>query len=653
MKFPLPHAAATALTLLMATGVAGAAPRPLVPMEAVAPDMPVLLAQADGDAAEQPSEQVEETLRKRAQERREERRKNRQAEAEKAAEEQARPRRQSQPQAEEKQPAAEQEPRRNRAEEKRLQRETRQKRETEAENAAGQGAEQAAPPESKPNKEQQRRKPKQETPDEPAAADAQAPDAGAAKPDDTTQKPPKKQRAEDKKQKADPQAGTGQEAEAPKRRQDKAAEGAESTEPEGTTREQRRQRREQAEQGAEQPDKPRAEERRERREKRREAEAKAPNDGAAAPVLDSQKQEQAEPRDRNKEAGKQDVKDGQDRKPPRQQEQKQAGPPPKSDREAQQALRPERIQPVIAEEGRRRELPDDPRRWERPQGSRVVREIDNRVSGQIDDRVIVESSDRPRMTRGARDVFYEDLRNGRVRETIVRRDGSRVVTVRNRYGDVIRRSRIMPDNREVVLVYVDERDFDRVRDWRDPGYYLPPMRLDIPVNEYILEAGVTNDVQAYYDFLDQPPVERVERLYSVDEVKRSARIRDKTRRIDLDTLTFEFGSAAIPEDQIARLESVADAMSRILDENPAETFLLEGHTDAVGSDLANLALSDRRAEAVADALTDFFDIPPENLATQGYGEEFLKVRTQAPERENRRVAIRRITPLVAPVASAE
>ena len=93
-------------------------------------------------------------------------------------------------------------------------------------------------------------------------------------------------------------------------------------------------------------------------------------------------------------------------------------------------------------------------------------------------------------------------------------------------------------------------------------------------------------------------------------------------------------------------------MLRILEENPGETFLIEGHTDAVGSDLANLALSDRRAEAVAEALTSVFDIPPENLATQGYGEQYLKVDSQEPERENRRVAMRRITPLVAPVASA-
>jgi outer membrane protein OmpA-like peptidoglycan-associated protein len=146
-------------------------------------------------------------------------------------------------------------------------------------------------------------------------------------------------------------------------------------------------------------------------------------------------------------------------------------------------------------------------------------------------------------------------------------------------------------------------------------------------------------------------VERVQRLYSVDEVKRSARVRDMTRRVDLDTITFEFGSASVPESEIPRLDGVAAAMERLLKANPAETFLVEGHTDAVGSEIANLALSDRRAEAVADALTNVFAIPPENLATQGYGEEYLKIDTDGPERENRRVSIRRITALVAPVAS--
>ena len=76
----------------------------------------------------------------------------------------------------------------------------------------------------------------------------------------------------------------------------------------------------------------------------------------------------------------------------------------------------------------------------------------------------------------------------------------------------------------------------------------------------------------YYAFLDQPPVEQVQRLYSVDEVKRSARVRDIARRVDLDTITFEFGSASIAESEIERLEGLANAMDRLLKENPAETF---------------------------------------------------------------------------------
>jgi outer membrane protein OmpA-like peptidoglycan-associated protein len=161
------------------------------------------------------------------------------------------------------------------------------------------------------------------------------------------------------------------------------------------------------------------------------------------------------------------------------------------------------------------------------------------------------------------------------------------------------------------------------------------------------------DRRDYYDFLRQPPVERVERTYAVSEVTESPRIRDKARRIDLDTITFDFNSAAIGESQVPKLDDVAWAIRELIEENPGETFLVEGHTDAVGSDLYNLALSDRRAEAVVDALTYYYEIPPENLVPQGYGEQFLKVETEDRNRENRRVAIRRITPLVAPVASAE
>jgi outer membrane protein OmpA-like peptidoglycan-associated protein len=75
--------------------------------------------------------------------------------------------------------------------------------------------------------------------------------------------------------------------------------------------------------------------------------------------------------------------------------------------------------------------------------------------------------------------------------------------------------------------------------------------------------------------------------------------------------------------------------------------MIIGHTDAVGTAEDNLSLSDRRALAVAEVLTEQFDVPAENLVTQGYGEQFLKVDTEEPEPRNRRVSILNITALMA------
>jgi outer membrane protein OmpA-like peptidoglycan-associated protein len=176
------------------------------------------------------------------------------------------------------------------------------------------------------------------------------------------------------------------------------------------------------------------------------------------------------------------------------------------------------------------------------------------------------------------------------------------------------------------------------------------MRLSVPLDDYIIDTS-RDPNRDYYQFLEQPPVENVERVYSLDEVRYSARIRDKVRRIDLDTITFATGSAEVPMSQASSLRKVADAITKVLQKDPAETFLIEGHTDAVGSDQSNLVLSDQRAESVARVLSDAFGIPPENLTTQGYGEQYLKVQTDGANAENRRVTIRRITPLVRPVAS--
>ena len=99
-------------------------------------------------------------------------------------------------------------------------------------------------------------------------------------------------------------------------------------------------------------------------------------------------------------------------------------------------------------------------------------------------------------------------------------------------------------------------------------------------------------------------------------------------------------------EEVPKLDRIGGIIERIVAGNPDEVFLIEGHTDAVGSSEANLALSIQRADAVRQALMEYFEIAEENLATVGRGEAFLKIPTEQPEAENRRVTLRRITPLL-------
>ncbi len=336
---------------------------------------------------------------------------------------------------------------------------------------------------------------------------------------------------------------------------------------------------------------------------------------------------------------------------------------PRSDEEAQSSRRDRRpsqqeLEANIREEGRRVErvpefnandLIDAFTGNDSSRRPRIDETRDNRTVLDFGDQIIVRGDDRPRLRRNAQETYYEELSRGRSREVIERPNGVRIITIYNRYGDIVQRSRIDRDGREYLMIYAPEVDEGPRPPIYDVGEDLPPMRLRVPVRDYIIDTSSDPD-RDYYDFLAEPPVEQVERVYSIDEVRNSARIRDKVRRIDLDTITFATGSAEVPLSQAKTLRKVADAMLQVIEKDPGETFFIEGHTDAVGSDESNLVLSDERAESVASLLTEVYDIPAENLVTQGYGERFLKVRTLEAEQENRRVTIRRVTPLVRPVA---
>src|SRR3981081_105243 len=207
---------------------------------------------------------------------------------------------------------------------------------------------------------------------------------------------------------------------------------------------------------------------------------------------------------------------------------------------------------------------------------------------------------------------------------------------------MLRRIRRDEQGREIIIIDNTYRDPSAVG-----GFYvdLPPPVIGIPMNRYIVESEEASP-DVIYETMEAPPVERIQRPYSLDEIRYSPSVRQLMPSIDLDTINFESGSWEIPPDQAAKLQVIADGLNRAISRNPREGFLIEGHTDAVGSDVDNLSLSDRRAESAAELLTQQFQVPAENLTSQGYGKQFLKVPTDGPERRNRRVTIRRITPLL-------
>jgi OOP family OmpA-OmpF porin len=245
-----------------------------------------------------------------------------------------------------------------------------------------------------------------------------------------------------------------------------------------------------------------------------------------------------------------------------------------------------------------------------------------------------------RFRYGARDIQTQRVGND-TRTVVIRPDGSEIITVNGPDGQLLRRSRRY-QGREVIIIDNSYRDPRAVG-----GFYvdLPPPVIRIPRDRYIVEAE-TASPDLIYDTLIAPPVERIGRRYSLDEIRYSPSVRQLMPSIDLDTINFETGSWEIPPDQAAKLQAIADGLNRVIAANPRAVFLIEGHTDAVGSDVDNLSLSDRRAESAAELLTQQFNVPAENLTSQGYGEQYLKIDTQGPERQNRRVTIRNIEPLL-------
>ena len=288
----------------------------------------------------------------------------------------------------------------------------------------------------------------------------------------------------------------------------------------------------------------------------------------------------------------------------------------------------------------------------------IIQAPDGRVIVKEGGQVTVIHDDAGRFLQQGGKMNSVRAPNGNVTTTVMRPDGSAVVTVRDPSGDILQRYRKKSDGSIEMLIGAGPQTgiLDKMLGRGNQPLPPPPpppmaqlkfgpLKVTIPQQQYIVESSRATP-QVLEQTLVAPPVERIERAYSLDEIRRNGRLRDKIRRIDFDAITFDTGQATIPDDQIPTIQTLGTAIRDLVRRDPTQVILIEGHTDAVGSDLANLALSDRRAETVAEILSYYYGVPAENLVTQGYGEQYLKIPTVAPERLNRRVAFRNITDLL-------
>ena len=253
----------------------------------------------------------------------------------------------------------------------------------------------------------------------------------------------------------------------------------------------------------------------------------------------------------------------------------------------------------------------------------------------------VRGNDFNRFRYGARDIQTQTV-GGETRTVVIRPDGTQIITVVSSDGRLLRRIRRDERGREIIIIDNTYRDPQAIG-----GFYvdLPPPVVRIPYDRYIVNADEAPP-DVIYDTMVAPPVERIARRYSLDEIRYSPNVRMQMPSIDVNSINFVTGSWEIPPDQASKLQVIADGLNRAIQANPREVFLIEGHTDAVGNDTDNLSLSDRRAESAATLLTQQFGVPAENLTSQGYGKQYLKEQTDGPSAINRRVTVRNITPLL-------
>ena len=126
------------------------------------------------------------------------------------------------------------------------------------------------------------------------------------------------------------------------------------------------------------------------------------------------------------------------------------------------------------------------------------------------------------------------------------------------------------------------------------------------------------------------------RSLSMGEREEIAEIASTKPKIDLD-IQFDYNSADISASSLPAVQSLGKALSNA--NLKGSTFVVAGHTDAIGGEAYNQGLSERRADSIKKYLVDKFGIAGSDLVTVGYGKDKPKDPNAPMDPINRRVQV--------------
>ena len=109
---------------------------------------------------------------------------------------------------------------------------------------------------------------------------------------------------------------------------------------------------------------------------------------------------------------------------------------------------------------------------------------------------------------------------------------------------------------------------------------------------------------------------RKTRSLSLSEREEIAQIASSKPKIDLE-IRFDYNSADISKDSTQAVQELGKALSQA--SLKGQTFVVAGHTDAVGTEEYNQGLSERRADTIKRVLSEKYGINGSDLVTVGYG----------------------------------